>query len=145
MRNELITMINNILDENTDLKVRNAFLEAKENERNKDCCNSKADIKGYSKLDEKIIEYGKKELADKLLNSYSNQVRVSRDESTKELKFTTFDNWYKDKIYEKYIPKNMSYEEAKELIYPYAVEKYEKEKVEAIKSFEESENTKEDE
>jgi hypothetical protein len=142
MRNEIITKINDLFDENTNLRARNAFLEAKENENNKVCIS---DSETKNSLDKRIIEIGKKTIADTALKKYGNDVYTSRDEETKEIKQTTFEHWLENKLYAKDIPKNMTYEEVKEVIYPYAKELYEKEKAESLKKFEEREKEESDE
>lgn len=136
MRNEIINKINDLFDENVNLKVRNAYLEAKENERNEACSCERQE---KSKLNFKIIEYGRKHLTNEVLKSWGNEVSVHRDNETNDLKITSFNRWYENKINKSYVPENMSIEEVKELIYPYALEKYEEEKAEAVKKFEEKE------
>lgn len=136
MRNEIINKINDLFDENVNLKVRNAYLEAKENERNEACSCERQE---KTKLDFKIIEYGRKHLAKEVLKSWGTDVSVYRDDETNDIKITIFDRWYENKINKSYVPENMSMEEVKELIYPYALEEYEKEKAEAIRKFEEKE------
>lgn len=136
MRNEIIIKINDLFDENIDLKVRNAYLEAKEKERNEACSCERQE---KSKLDFKIIEYGRKHLSEQVLKNWGNDVSVHRDDETNDIKITSFNRWYENKINKSYVPENMSMEEVKELIYPYALEKYEEEKAEAIKKFEEKE------
>ncbi|MDE6284216.1 MAG: hypothetical protein K2M17_00515 [Bacilli bacterium] len=135
MRNEIITKINDLFDENANLKVRNAFLEAKENERNEVCCSEK---QGKTKLDIKIIEYGKRALAKAVLSTWRNEGTVYKDENG-EFVFTNYDKWFKDKIVTSEVPNNISMEELKNLIYPYAIEQYEKEKAESMKDLEERE------
>lgn len=142
MRNEIIRLINDVIDENTDLKIRNAFLEAEEKRRTEICCSEKNEM---TALDYKINEYGRKKLAEDILKAYGNQVYVSRDEDTKELKFTTYDAWVKNKIYSNYIPTNMSQEEVENAIESYARKLYEKEKSESLKRFEEKEKEDSDE
>lgn len=136
MRNELITKINDLFDENTNLKVRNAFLEAKEEDSEK-VVNCERQEK--TKLDIKIINYGKKVLAKEVLSSWGNEVRIYRDDDTKQLIITDFEKWFKERVIDSNVPTNLSKEELKELIYPYAKEQYEKEKAESIKKFEERE------
>jgi len=139
MRNDLIIAINNVFDENVNLKVRNEYLERyyEENEKLKTCCAK--DNKKISELDLKIIDYGKSQLADKVIKTWSNEVSVSRDEKTNDLITTPYDKWLDRKIYENEIPENMSKTEVKNIIYDYANQLYEKEKVKAIKYFEEKE------
>lgn len=137
-RNDLIIAINNIFDENIDLKVKNEFLEMykKEKESVKCSVEEKTEI---NQLDLKMIEYGKKQLADKVLKSWGNEVIVNRDEETNKIKTTTYQNWLNKKIYDSEIPNDMSKTEVLNVIYDIALEKYEEEKKEAIKKFEEKE------
>lgn len=138
-RNDLIVAINNVFDENVNLKVRNEYLEKyyEEQEQSKTCCaKSKTEI---NPLDLKVIDYGKRQLADKVIKDWGNEVAVSRDEKTNDLKTTPYDKWLDKKIYDSEIPDNMSKTEVKNVIYDYAIKRYENEKVQAIKRFEEKE------
>lgn len=137
MRNELITKINDLFDENLTLKARNAFLEAKEENEIK-CCEKQ----GKTKLDLKIIEYGKAALAKEVLSTWGNEVRVYRDQDSKEIIITSFEKWFKEKIIVSNVPRNLCIDEVNKLIYAYAIEQYEKEKTESVKKFEESEKEK---
>lgn len=136
VRNEIINKINDLFDENVDLKIRNSFLESKEEQRNK--VVDEADSR-KTNIDKKIIEYGKRVLAKEILSTWGNEVRVYRDDDSKEIIVTNFDKWFDERIINSNIPNNMSRAEVKELIYPYAVEQYEKEKAESMKRFEEKE------
>lgn len=136
VRNEIINKINDLFDENVDLKIRNSFLESKEEQRNK--VVDEADSR-KTNIDKKIIEYGKRVLAKEILSTWGNEVRVYRDDDSKEIIVTNFDKWLDERIINSNIPNNMSRAEVKELIYPYAVEQYEKEKAESMKRFEEKE------
>lgn len=138
MRNDLIISINNLFDENANLKARNEYLENyfKEHEKPHKMTGYKSDI---NPIDLKIIKYGKQQLCEKVLKSWNSNVSVYRDENTKELIVTKYDKWLKDKIYRDYIPEDMSSEEVINAIYDYAMEMYEEEKVKAIKRFEEKE------
>lgn len=140
MRNDIINMVNDIFDENVDLKIRNAYLEAKEKEREESVtCELSCEPQEKTKLDIKIIEYGKKALAKETLSTWGNEVSVYRDDDSKEIIITSFDKWLKERIIDSSIPNDLSRAELKELIYPYAVERYEKEKAESMKKFEEKE------
>lgn len=139
LRNDLIIAINNIFDENVNLKVRNEYLERyyEENEKPKTCCAKEK--KEVCQLDLKIIEYGKKQLANKVIKDWGNEVTVSRDENTNDLITTPYEKWLDRKIYESEIPADMSKTEVKNIIYDYAIKLYEKEKIKSIKKFEEKE------
>lgn len=139
MRNDLIIAINNIFDENVNLRVRNEYLERyyEENEKSKTCCAK--ENKKISELDLKTIDFGKKQLTDKVISTWRNEVNVSRDEKNNSLVITSYDEWLDEKICESEIPENMSKTEVKNIIYDYANQLYEKEKVKAIKYFEEEE------
>lgn len=137
-RNDLIIAINNIFDENVDLKVRNEFLERYKKEKESVKCSFE-ETKGVNQLDLKMIEYGKKQLADKVIKNWGNEVIVNRDEETNKIKTTAYQKWLDKKIYDSEIPNDMSKSEVINVIYDIAVEIYEKEKKEAIKKFEEKE------
>ena len=138
MRNDLIIAINNIFDENVNLKVRNEYLEKyhEEHEKPKTCCADKRTE--VSPIDLKVIAYGKEKLCDEVLKGWNN-VEVHRDEETKELKTTSYEKWLDSKIYKDYIPDNMTRNEVMNIIYDNAIEIYEKEKIQAIQRFEEKE------
>lgn len=138
MRNDLIIAINNIFDENASLKVRNEYLEKyhKEGEKPKTCCvDERTEV---SLIDLKVIAYGKEKLCDEVLKSWGD-VEVYRDKETKELKITSYEEWLDNKIYKDYIPDNMTKNEVMNIIYDNAIEIYEKQKMQAIKRFEEKE------
>ena len=125
MRNEIIIAINNLFDENVDLKVRNEYLENKIKSE-KTCVEPVSS----SYITDLIIRYGKEQLMKDTINS-SNYVRVNRNEETGELVVRSFEKWLNEKITTYYIPDYMSKEDIKEI--------YEKEKSEAIKEFEKEE------
>ena len=138
MRNDLIIAINNIIDENVSLKVRNEYLEKyhKEHEKPKTrCVDKRTEV---SLIDLKVIAYGKEKLCDEVLRSWSD-MKVHRDKETNELKIISYEEWLDDKIYRNYIPNNMTMNEVMNIIYDNAIEIYEKEKIQAIKRFEEKE------
>ena len=94
MRNEIITSINNLFDENFNLKVRNEYLEDWKNQReNIVCCSD--DIENENK---KIIEYGKKKLKDQVISSWRNRVVVFRNDETGEIETTEYNKWLELKI-----------------------------------------------
>ena len=135
MRNEIITSINNLFDENFNLKVRNEYLEDWKNQReNIVCCSD--DIENENK---KIIEYGKKKLKDQVISSWRNRVVVFRNDETGEIETTEYNKWLELKISDDEIPKNMSAEEVKKYIYDYAIDDYKKEKEKSIEDFKERE------
>lgn len=138
MRNDLIIAINNIFDENVNLKVRNEYLEKyhKEHEKSKTCYADKRTE--VSPIDLKVIAYGKEKLCDKVLKSWGD-IEIHRDKETKKLKFTSYEEWLDSKIYKDYIPDNMTKNEVMNIIYDNAIEIYEKQKIQAIKNFEEEE------
>lgn len=138
MRNDLIIAINNIIDENVSLKVRNEYLEKyhKEHEKPKTrCVDKRTEV---SLIDLKVIAYGKEKLCDEVLKSWNN-IEVHRDKETKELKITSYEEWLDKKIYKDYIPDNMTKNEVMNIIYDNAIKIYEEEKIQAIKRFEEKE------
>lgn len=135
MRNEIITSINNLFDENFNLKVRNEYLEDWKNQReNIACCSD--DIENENK---KIIEYGKKKLKDQLVSTWYNRISVYKNDKTGEYEITEYEKWLDLKINENEIPENMSKKEVKKYIYDYAITDYNKEKEEALKKFKENE------
>ena len=139
LRNDLIIAINNIFDENVNLKVRNEYLERyyEENEKPKTCCAEKmAEVKP---IDLKIIEYGKKQLCEKVIRSWDRGVSVSRNRETNEIETTPYDAWLERKIYDDEIPDDMSKNDVKNIIYNIAIKIYEEEKINAIKKFEDQE------
>lgn len=138
MRNDIITKINNLFDENTNLKVRNEYLENYKEEREH---IGFCETKGITILDEKLIDLGKNALVEKTIKSWNIAVYVSKDEKTNEIKITSYDRWLEKKIQDSSIPNNMSKEEVMNAIYDYDIARkiYEEEKVKAIKNFEEKE------
>ena len=140
MRNKIISAINDLFDNNTSLTVRNEYLESLHieslhNESNsRMCCES--DTK--TDLDRKVIIYAKKKLTEEVLRGWE-KVKASRNDETKEIETTSFENWLERKIYDSSIPDNMSREDIKNIIYENAKEIYCKEKEEAIKTFEKKE------
>ena len=133
MRNEIIIAINNLFDENVDLKVRNEYLENKIKSE-KTCVEPVSS----SYITDLIIRYGKEQLMKDTINS-SNYVRVNRNEETGELVVRSFEKWLNEKITTYYIPDYMSKEDIKNILYEDLKEIYEKEKSEAIKEFEKEE------
>ncbi len=136
MRNEIITRINDLFDENIDLKVRNEYLENIRNEQERIVLAASENDCSFSILDNKLLEYGKKTLKKEVFRNWGTDVSVKRDEATKELVFESFEEWVNNNIREDEIPENMSKEDVKKLIYKYALEEA-KEKAKAIKVLEE--------
>ena len=110
MRNELITKINEIIDENKELKARNDYLEAYKR-RSEKACNVATE--SITEIDRKLIEIGKKKLLEEVLWYYS-EVRAFRNEETKEIEITPYETWIDNKINRGCIPNNMSQEELAE-------------------------------
>ena len=132
-RNDLIVAINNLFDENINLKVRNEYLESKNKDREK--CS---DIvrEPLDETTKKVIEYGKQQLFEQVIRGgWSSSIDVYEDEDTKELIITPMKKWVDNKIYQNYIPENMSKEDILNILYDEIEEMYEKEKSEAIKKY----------
>ena len=135
-RKEMINAINDLYDENIDLKRENEYLNEKINKYQAPV--EYVDTKEYDENTKKIINYGKEKMYKELVNG-SNYVRVSRDEETKELKTTPFERWTENKIYSSYIPNDMSFNDVVFILYDLLQEEYEKEKTISIKEFEKEE------
>ena len=139
MRNELITKINEIIDENKELKARNDYLEAYKR-RNEKACNVATE--SITETERKLIEIGKKKVLEEVLWYYS-EVRAIRNEETKEIEITPYEAWLDKKINRGCIPINMSQEEVIDVLSKELQEKYQEEKAEAIKKLKESEEKNE--
>lgn len=139
-RNSLIIAINDLYDENMSLKIEvESLLEQldKKNKLSKDSCNiNKNDTKETTL---KLVDYAKKKLIKDCISDWYNEINVSRDEESKEIKVTNYDTWLDRKIKNSNIPNNMSIDEVKNIIYEYARKNYEEEKKESIKKFEDNE------
>lgn len=136
-RNDLIIAINNLYDENIDLKVANEFLKNKVEDKSKTkmCVEDKS--KEINDTLNKLIEYGKNKLFEEVIrNGYGSNINVWEDEETKVIKTTTLEKWLDNKIYSSYIPDNMSKEDVKNILCNEIMELYEQEKSKAIKDFE---------
>ena len=105
MRNEIINRINNLFDENVELKVKVESLELREKQREK----SKKD-NSMNSLDVKLLEYGRETLAKEVISSWGNEVSVCRNEESKEIKITPYEKWLDQKVAYN-IPTNMSKED----------------------------------
>ena len=138
-RNDLIIAINNLYDENVDLKVRNEFLESQLKDKSKTKIIDKDRSKETNEILNKIIEYGKKILFDEVIkNGYGSKIKVWEDEETKELKTTSLNQWLENKIYTYNIPNNMSKEDVEIILHIEILELYDEERANAIKEFEKS-------
>lgn len=142
MRNDLITKINNLFDEVTDLRARNGFLESQRREEMRcvDTSNNTTEIK--TEQDRKLIDYAKKSLVDKVLRGYTN-MRIKKVNDKYE--FTSFDEWANYKIYADYVPNQFSKEDIKNILFTELKEKYNQEKAKAIKEYEKQEQKEEEE
>lgn len=132
-RNDLIVAINNLFDENTDLKVRNEYLEGENKRNNKTCILDQSPR--MSEEDYLLLEYGKEQLREKVISTY-NRVSAWKLEESNEIKTTDFETWVKDKIDTYYIPEMFSKKEIINIFYNELNELYGKEKAEAIKKLE---------
>lgn len=138
MRNELITKINEIFDENIDLKIKNELLESKLNKEN-NCCEKTERKAEFTELDKKVLEYGKKTLADKVM--VSANINVKKLENG-DYNCTKFEEWAKESIYIYYIPEKFSKEELINLLNDELKEKYNQKKANMIKEYEKKEGEK---
>lgn len=66
MRNEIINRINNLFDENVELKVKVESLELREKQRERSKITSVSKDNAMNPLDEKLLEYGRESLAKTL-------------------------------------------------------------------------------
>ena len=132
MRNELITKI----DENKELQARNDYLEAYKR-RSEEACNVVA-TESITEIERKLIELGKKNLQEDVLWHYI-KVNAFKNEETKEIETTPYEEWLEKKIDRSSIPNNMSQEEVINVFFKELQEKYQEEKAEAIKKLKESE------
>ena len=140
MRNTIITEINNIFDENVDLKIRNEYLESKFNKENI-CCEKVENKIELTELNKKIIEFGKDALRDKVITSAS--ISVNKLENG-DYYCTKFEDWAKDCISGYYMPDNFSKDELVNLFYDELKEKYNKKKADMIKEYEKSSKKEEE-
>ena len=133
MRNDLITKINNLCDEVTDLRARNSYLESQIKKEIMCVDTAKSSLEMKTDIDRKLLDYAKKELFEKVLRGYS---KLEVKEKDGKFIFTTFEEWSERKIYNDYIPSAFSKEDIKNILYNELFEKYESEKAEAIKEYE---------
>lgn len=141
MRNDLITKINNLFDEVTDLRARNSFLESQRRKEMKcvDATIKTTEIK--TEQYRKLIDYAKQNLIDKVLRGYINMKIKSVNDN---YEFTSFDEWANYRIYNDYIPSQFSKEDIKNILFTELTEMYEQEKAKAIKEYEKQEQKEED-
>lgn len=145
-RNELIIAINNLYDRNIDLEVRNEFLENQLKDKSKTKTIDKDRSKETNEILNKIIEYGQNKLFDEVIRSgYNANIKVWKDEETKELKTTSLDQWLENKIYKYNIPDYMSIEDVKNILHIKILELYDEERANVIKEFEKSSRSDENE
>lgn len=132
MRNTLITQINEIIDENIDLKFRNEYLESKIDKENTCCEVEKDDIK-LTVLDKKLLKFGKDALRDKVVTN--GNINVNKlDDGTYYC--TEFEEWAKDSISTYYMPDIFSKDDIINIFCDEFQEKYNKKKAEKIKEYE---------
>lgn len=138
-RNDIIAAINDMFDENAELKTKNKYLEKICDEHQK----TKSEKEGkINPLDLKILEYGKGKLMEELFNKWSNDVNVRRAEGSNELIITPYEEWLYKKIRYQRMPHNMSIEDVKLALYDCGIETYALEKEKAINNFKEKESEK---
>lgn len=144
MRNEIINRINNLFDENVELKVKVESLELREKQRERSKITSVSKDNAMNPLDEKLLEYGRESLAKNVISSWGNEVSVCRDEESKKIKITPYEKWLDQKLsYD--IPANMSKEDVISIVSAsdYANKRYSLEKTESIEKFNEREKENE--
>lgn len=144
MRNEIINRINNLFDENVELKVKVESLELREKQRERSKITSVSKDNAMNPLDEKLLEYGREGLAKNVISSWGNEVSVCRDEESKKIKITPYEKWLDQKLsYD--IPANMSKEDVISIVSAsdYANKRYSLEKTESIEKFNEREKENE--
>lgn len=144
MRNEIINRINNLFDENVELKVKVESLELREKQRERSKITSVSKDNAMNPLDEKLLEYGREILAKNVISSWGNEVSVCRDEESKKIKITPYEKWLDQKLsYD--IPANMSKEDVISIVSAsdYANKRYSLEKTESIEKFNEREKENE--
>lgn len=144
MRNEIINQINNLFDENVELKVKVESLELREKQRERSKITSVSNDNAMNPLNDKLLEYGRESLAKNVISSWGNEVSVCRDEESKKIKITSYEKWLDKKLsYD--IPANMSKEDVISIVSAsdYANKKYSLEKTESIEKFNEREKENE--
>ena len=140
MRNEIINVINNIFDENIDLRIRNEYIENKLDKENV-CCETTGNKSELTELDIKVLEYGKKTLADDVITN--GNISVNKLENG-DYYCTKFEDWAKDCISTYYMPDSFSKDELVNLFYDELKEKYNKKKADMIKEYEKSSKKEEE-
>ena len=134
-RNDLIITINNLFDENVNLKVRNEYLESQLEDKQKTKRSVKDNSVKIDTLLNKLIDYGKDKLFDEVIKSgYGSSINVEeKDDGT--FKTTSLDRWLENKIYTFNIPDNMSKEDIKNILCNEIQALYENEKEKAISEY----------
>lgn len=138
-RNDIITAINDMFDENAELKTTNKYLEKICDEHQKTKSEKEEKI---NPIDLKILEYGKEKLIEELFITWRNDVDVRRAEDSNELIITPYEEWLYKKIRYQRLPHNMSIEDVKLALYDCGIETYSSEKEKAINKFKEKEAEK---
>lgn len=138
-RNDIIAAINDVFDENAELKTKNKYLEKICDEHQKTKSEKGEKI---NTLDLKIIEYGKEKLIEELFDMWRNDVDVEREEDGNELIITPYEEWLDKKIRCQRLPHNMSAEDVKLALYGCGLKTYASEKEKAINKFKEKEAEK---
>ena len=131
-RNELINKINDLFDENVNLRIRNEYLELlqKDNTVEEIKVDSKPQL---SRLDKKMVEYGKSMLYEKVITH--RYVRVEKSNNG-DLACEKFESWVEDAISKYYIPDSFSKDDIINIFSNELHEIYSKKKAEAIQNFE---------
>lgn len=138
MRNQIINSINNLFDENIDLKIRNEYLEnTLRKEESCSCCETPKEKQSLSDLELKVFEYGKQKLYEEI--SPSAYISVRRLDN-KKLYITPFDEWVMEAISSYRLPNNFSKEDIANIFNDKLKERYQERKAEAIKNFEKEES-----
>lgn len=144
MRNEIINRINNLFDENVELKVKVESLELREKQREKSKIAQVFKDNAMNSLDVKLLEYGRETLAKEVLSEWGNKVSVCRNEESEEIEITPYRKWLDRKVsYD--IPTNMSKEDVINIVSTsdYAGKRYNQETKESIEKFNEREKENE--
>lgn len=139
MRNEIINTINNLFDENIDLKVRNEYLEGKLDKENV-CCEKVESNVELTELDKKVLKYGKAILLDKVIVPANISVNKLDNEG---YSCTKFEDWSKDSIYTYNMPDNFSKEELINLLNDELHQEYNEKKARKISEYEKSHEVEE--
>ena len=144
MRNEIINRINNLFDENVELKVKVESLELREKQREKSKITQVSKDNAMNPLDAKLLEYGREALAKEVISKWGNEVSVCRNEESEEIEITPYGKWLDRKVPYN-IPTNMSKEDVINIVSTsdYANERYNQEKKESIEKFNEREKENE--